>query len=417
MFSSFFPKPRIFFPAAILWTALAMALWYGFFRDLGPQLSIGGWVGFPYPPADANGSSIPVQIARDIWLYEYMLVFGAVFVLAIRWLLPQRWSPWSVGVAAAIIFIVWFRVQLDVMLNNYFGGFYNMIQLALSKPNSITAEQFYGQIWTFGGLAAVHVSTTVLMAFVTSHFIFRWRTAMNDYYTVHWARLRRIEGASQRVQEDTMRFAETLEQLGISFLDSVMALIAFLPILWGLSNAVKELPLIGPVDHSLVYVAVLWAAFGTALLAAAGVRLPGIEFRNQRVEAAYRKELVLGEDDANRAQPPTLQHLFRDIRANYFYLYLNFLYFNIARYGYLQASALVGYLAMGPTIIAGGTLTLGILNQTLRAFSRVESSFQFLVTSWSTIVSLISIYKRLKAFEAMMKDKPLDEIEAEVVTP
>jgi peptide/bleomycin uptake transporter len=109
-----------------------------------------------------------------------------------------------------------------------------------------------------------------------------------------------------------------------------------------------------------------------------------------------------------------LQHLFRDIRANYFYLYLNFLYFNIARYGYLQASALVGYLAMGPTIIAGGTLTLGILNQTLRAFSRVESSFQFLVTSWSTIVSLISIYKRLRAFEATIEDKPLDGIETEM---
>ena len=31
-----------------------------------------------------------------------------------------------------------------------------------------------------------------------------------------------------------------------------------------------------------------------------------LEFKNQRVEAAYRKELVYGEDHADRAQPPTI---------------------------------------------------------------------------------------------------------------
>jgi peptide/bleomycin uptake transporter len=416
MFASFFPKPKVFFPAAILWTALAMALWYGFVRDLGPQLSLGGLLGFPYPPADANGATISVQIARDLWLYEYMLVIGGIFVGLIGVLLPHPKFRWSVGMSALIVFILWFRVQLDVMVNNWFGTFYNLIQQALAKPNAITQTEFYTQQATFGGIAAVYISTSVLTAFITSHYIFRWRTAMNDYYTAHWQRLRHIEGASQRVQEDTMRFAETLEQLGVSFINSIMTLIAFLPILWGLSTYVKELPLIGPVPQALVFVAVIWAVIGTGLLAIAGIRLPGLEFRNQRVEAAYRKELVLGEDNAGRADPPTLRQLFSDVRQNYFRLYLNFLYFNIARYGYLQASALVGYVAMGPAIVAGG-LTLGVMNQALRAFGRVEGSFQFLVNSWSTIVTLISIYKRLRAFEATISDKPLDEIEAEVVAP
>jgi peptide/bleomycin uptake transporter len=38
---------------------------------------------------------------------------------------------------------------------------------------------------------------------------------------------------------------------------------------------------------------------GTGLLAV-GIKLPGLEFKNQRVEAAYRKELVYGEDDEPR---------------------------------------------------------------------------------------------------------------------
>jgi peptide/bleomycin uptake transporter len=41
-----------------------------------------------------------------------------------------------------------------------------------------------------------------------------------------------------------------------------------------------------------------------------------------------------------------------------------------------------------------------VLQQIVRAFGRVEMSFQFLVRSWSTIVELISVYKRLRAFEA-----------------
>ena len=151
--------------------------------------------------------------------------------------------------------------------------------------------------------------TAVLLAFVTSHYIFRWRTAMNDYYVANWQRLRHVEGASQRIQEDTQRFATTLEQLGESLISALMTLIAFIPILWGLSVHVKELPLIGEIPQALVFVAVIWAALGTALLAIAGVRLPGLEFRNQRVEAAYRKELVYGEDDPTRARPPEAARL------------------------------------------------------------------------------------------------------------
>ncbi|WP_308385058.1 SbmA/BacA-like family transporter, partial [Enterobacter roggenkampii] len=52
--------------------------------------------------------------------------------------------------------------------------------------------------------------------FFVSHYVFRWRTAMNEYYMANWQRLRHIEGAAQRVQEDTMRFASTLEDMGVS---------------------------------------------------------------------------------------------------------------------------------------------------------------------------------------------------------
>ena len=58
---------------------------------------------------------------------------------------------------------------------------------------------------------------------------------MNNYYVERRKQVRNIEGASQRIQEDTMRFAAIMEGLGVAFVDSIMTLIAFLPVLAALS--------------------------------------------------------------------------------------------------------------------------------------------------------------------------------------
>ena len=188
-------------------------------------------------------------------------------------------------------------------------------------------------------------------------------------------------------------------------LDSIMTLFAFLPILWQLSKSIKVVPVIGELDHALVYAAIIFALFGTAVLAAVGIRLPGLEFKNQMVEAAYRKELVYGEDHEERADPPTVRELFFNVRRNYFRLFFHYMYFDIAKWSYLQFGVLVPYVALAPTIVAG-TITLGVMQQIVRAFGRVESAFQFLVHSWATIVELISVYKRLRAFEAAIYRDP-----------
>ena len=325
--------------------------------------------------------------------------------------LDRHWMHWSVLGSVLILGATWYLVQLDVRINEWFGEFYDAVQEALTNPGQISFHEFLGHLLVFGGIAAIYITVAVVLRFFVRHYVFRWRTAMNDYYMGHWQQLRHIEGAAQRIQEDTMRFARITEGLGVSFMDSVMTLIAFLPILWTLSEHVTELPWIGPVDHALVYVAIVAAASGTVLMALVGIKLPGLEFNNQRVEAAYRKELVYGEDHADRADPPTVTELFAEVRKNYFRLYLHYFYFDIARVSYFQFTIILPYIAMGPTIVAGA-ITLGVLQQTIRAFSRVESSFQYLVHSWDTIVELMSIYKRLRAFESQIKGPPADTARA-----
>jgi peptide/bleomycin uptake transporter len=186
-----------------------------------------------------------------------------------------------------------------------------------------------------------------------------------------------------------------------------MTLVVFLPLLWRLSANITELPIFGPVAGSLVWVALVSSAFGTVLLAAVGFKLPGLEFHNQRVEAAMRKELVYGEDHSDRSDPPTFRELFRNVQANYFRLYRNYLYFNVARYAYLQGANFVPLVAMGPSIVTGA-LTLGLFQQVNNAFGQVEDSFKFFASSWTTIISLISVYKRLRLFESYIpQDAPI----------
>ena len=418
MFQSFFPHPKQYFLSFVAWSLFGIILWYATADDWGGALSLGGLAGYGFPEPLLEGADDAARAAftaasssaETFWFYQYYLAFIAAFVGFWMRYAPHPWQRWSVAGSALIFFVNWFLVQLDVMINEWFGTFYDLIQTALGTPNSIAAGDYYWQIATFLKIALVYVTVAVVFRFFVSHFVFRWRTAMNDYYMARWKQVRHIEGASQRVQEDTMRFAQITEGLGVNLLDSVMTLIAFLPLLWGLSGQVKELPLIGEVSQGLVFVAIMWSIFGTALIAAAGIRLPGLEFRNQRVEAAYRKELVYGEDHDDRADPPTIRELFSNVRKNYFRLYFNYLYFNVVRIFYLQIGNLVPYIALAPTIISGA-ITLGVMQQIIRAFGRVEGSFQYLVNSWTTIVELLSIYKRLKAFEAAINDQPLPDID------
>ncbi|MGJ4945279.1 peptide antibiotic transporter SbmA [Bradyrhizobium sp. HKCCYLS1011] len=399
MFVSFFPRPRLFFLSAVAWTVFAMVIWYGYANELfqAPEKPV-GLATFWAPPA--------------LWFDAYFVLCVAIFATAWMRLAPHPWANWSILGSSLILFTTYFQVQVSVAINSWYGPFYDLVQAALSKSAPVTVERFYSQLSTFAGIAFVAVVVGVLTRFFVSHYIFRWRTAMNDYYVANWPRLRAIEGASQRVQEDTMRFASTVEGLGVNLISAVLTLLAFLPVLVKLSSNVTELPLIGSIPYPLVFAAVIWSVLGTGVLALIGIRLPGIEFFNQRVEAAYRKELVLGEDDPARADPPTLSVLFANIRRNYFRLYLNFMYFNVGRIVYLQTDVIFPYVLLAPTIIAG-KITLGAMNQILNAFTQVRTSFQYLVNAWSTIVELISIYQRLRSFEAKLHGEPLPSIEAE----
>ncbi|MFA2971894.1 peptide antibiotic transporter SbmA [Acinetobacter pittii] len=396
MFKSFFPSPRYFFISAVIWIALNMMLWYSGGNTWGT------FIGFPQGYHDAQ---LPVGVSRFwsptfLWFYVWFLVSTALFAGFWKIVSNNPWQGWSVWGSAFILFNIWFGVQVSVAINAWYVPFWDLIQKMLSDGGG-DLSALYSETMVFLYIAMVAVTLAVINAFFTSHYVFRWRTAMNEYYTEHWEKLRHIEGASQRVQEDTMRFATIMEDLGVELVKAVMILIAFLPILFQLSKHVPVLPIVGELEHSLVWAAIVWAAFGTVLLMVVGIKLPGLQFNNQKVEAAYRKELVYGEDHAERARPATLKELFSRVRKNYFRLYFHYAYFNLVATWYKQLDILYSLVVLFPAI-ASGKMTLGLINQIGGVFDKVRESFQYLISSWKTIIELLSIYKRLKAFESIL---------------
>ncbi len=310
----------------------------------------------------------------------------------------KKWFFWSWLGTSAILSSLWVQVKIDVAINEWFGQFYDMIQKALATPNAVTLNEYWDSLLSFLTLAGVYVTVAVLVSYFTSHFLFRWRTAMVEWYHSVYDQARQIEGAAQRVQEDTIKFTKIMESLGTSFIEAIMVLIQFVPILLGLSAGIPIF-FFGEWQYGLVTGALLWTLGGTVFLVGLGwvLRLVGVEYDLQKKEAAYRKILVIAEDDIN-VRPKTIEELFNDVRDIHFLSYLRYLYFNIGRVAYLQANVLSAYLLLGPAIVAGA-VTLGVMQQIIRAFGRVEGSMQYLLKAWPTIIELASVYKRLKEFE------------------
>tara|TARA_Y100000591_G_scaffold316488_1_gene325138 strand:+ start:1426 stop:2394 length:969 start_codon:yes stop_codon:yes gene_type:complete len=318
-----------------------------------------------------------------------------------RFFTTRKWLLWAWLGSFVILSSLWVQVEIDVKINEWFGVFYDMIQKALATPNAVTIQEYFASLLSFITLAGMYIALYVAISFFTAHFLFRWRTAMVEWYHSVYDKARKIEGASQRVQEDTIKFTRIMEGLGTSFIESIMILIQFVPILFGLSIGIPIF-FFGEWEYGLIVGALIWTIGGTIFLIALGwiLRLVGVEYDLQKQEAAYRKILVIAEDDGN-VRPKRIDELFDDVRKIHFLSYIRYLYFNVGRMAYLQANVLSAYVFLAPAIVAG-VVTLGVMQQIIRAFGRVEGSMQYLLKAWPTIIELMSVYKRLREFESKL---------------
>jgi len=307
----------------------------------------------------------------------------------------SKYAMWAWGGLAVLIISAWVQVQLTVSLNQWYGKFYDILQ----KPQQHTINDFWQQMLIFSQLALSYVLIATVNAWFSRIYCFKWRKALTFYYHDRWiTKSINIEGASQRIQEDTYRFARIAENLGLKIIRAFLTLFAFIPLLWSL-NSLVVIPFIRDLPGGLVSAALLVSIGGIIISWFVGIKLPGLEYNNQKCEAALRKHLVYAEDDLNiRCNPENTTNLFEQVRHNYYRLFNHYGYFDIWSNTFEQLMIITPYIIMAPSLFAG-TIMLGTLVQVSNAFSKVRESFQIFISEWTTITELRSIHKRLKEFD------------------
>ncbi len=384
----------------------------------------------------------------------------------------KKWALWAYLGLFLLLFFLYMQTSLNVAINSWYSDFYNVLQKpkielldsnttqkaeekfennasliqeanqkaqenfqkanfinkgalyyyqslleyffnsrAMIEKESYSASDFYALILVFLAIAIPYVLIATINIYFASVYAFKWREAMTFSYLKFWKNKDdNIEGSSQRIQEDTYNFSKIVESLGLSFIRALMTLVAFIPILWTLSDVVSK-ALFANLDESssfyflknidglLVYVALLISLGGLIVSWFVGIKLPGLEYNNQKAEAAFRKELVYAEDNRKEyAKNETMIELFTGLKFNYKRLFLHYGYFNIWLILFEQMIVIVPFLIMAPGLFAGA-IGLGIVMQINNAFDQVRSSFSVFITNWTTITQLRSIHKRLKEFE------------------
>ncbi len=309
----------------------------------------------------------------------------------------------------------WYNVEILVTYNAWNRDWYDSIQ-------SLDEAKFWFLFWDFDfprlvsfilrkenimpsflEILMVYVPLATYAIWQTSRYVFRWREANTHYYLERWERSdQKIEGASQRLQEDLMMFGKILQSLFMGFFNAVLILFAFIPILWNLSEG---LPIW---DGQIIPGFLVWAVLiisigGTFISWVLGYPLPGLEYKNQVVEARFRKKLVHSEDEVGHRLTQDLFPMFASVKRNYYRLFNYYMGFGLWQTAF---SLLVGNMAI--ILLADSyfsqLITFGVLIQVVQAFGRVESSLTFFIDRWTTIVEFQSVVKRLREFNKVLND-------------
>ena len=340
------------------------------------------------------------------------------------------WTPKYVLYAwlmlAWLLFVGWYSVQLLVYYNAWNREFYDAIQ-------TLQEERFWDLFWGFNParfwdfailnmdekvmvpsfleILIIYVPVATYATWQTQRYTFNWREANTHYYLQRWeASTAKIEGGSQRIQEDLMIFGKTLQSLFSGFVNKIFILFAFIPVLWQLSEG---LPIWNGqiIPGFLVWAALTLSIGGTLLSFLLGIKLPGLEYKNQVVEATFRKKLVYSEDDYNERLTADLFPMFAAVKRNYYRLFNYYMGFGIWQTSFSLIAGNVAIIVLAPSYFAQ-LITFGVLIQVLNAFGRVEGALTYFIDRWTTIVDFQSVIKRLREFNRVLDEADREAEEA-----
>lgn len=328
------------------------------------------------------------------------------------WALPA----YGLGLAITSLWVV--NASLNLRLSDWTQRFFDTLHQQISAtPSAASLKALEPLLVEWGVLTLINVCTKPAINFLTRHWAFQWREALTADYLFRWrmaakaakeegaaATASAVEGASQRVQDDCYKLAQGVDSLGQGALAALLQLLTFVPLLWRLSSGLHGLP-----DGTLVYLAVGGNLFGYCGSLVVGQKLVGLEYDNQKAEAAFRKELVYAEDEREGFGGLGVLHgLFRVVRRNYQRLFAHFCYFELWSAIFCQAMTLAPMLVMLPYAV-DRSITFGTYMQSQSAFLSVQEGLTAPIQRWIEINELLSVSRRLHEFERALVPQDADQ--------
>ena len=157
------------------------------------------------------------------------------------------------------------------------------------------------------------------------------------------------------------------------------------------------------------------ALSGIAISSVVGRYLITLEYQNQAVEAAFRKELVYAEDGVEGFGLIAVCHrLFYTLRAQYYTLFLHLIYFELWQALFNRCEELIPMLILGDAVYQGN-ISLGTFMQISGAYQTVTGGLTMLIQRWVEFNELLSVVRRLKELDRTLP--PNGGVETELMQP
>jgi putative ATP-binding cassette transporter len=320
------------------------------------------------------------------------------------------------GLLAAVISIELALVAIDVLLNQWSNRFFNALQ-------EYQWEVFVREIGVFCLLASCFIALAVYQLYLNQWLQVRWRRWLTRHYLGEWLHganhyRMQLQGDAadnpdQRIADDVRLFVERTLEIGLNLLNSVVTLFSFVIILWGLSAA-APLHLFGnefDIPGYLVWGALIYAIFGTALTQWIGSPLVQLDFQQQRYEADFRFNLVRARENSEQiallkgesAERQQLWQRFNHVVENWYGIMSRTKRLTAFTASYSQAAVIFPYMLVAPAYFAK-KIQLGGLTQTASAFGSVQKALSIFVTIYRTLADWRAIVARLDGFETAIAD-------------
>ena len=317
----------------------------------------------------------------------------------------------ALGLLALVVALALAMVYMEVQFNYWNRDFYNTFE----KKDQ--AEFFY-QLGKFGVLAFVWIIMAVYRQWFLQMLQIEWRTWLTDHFLQEWMQDqayyrmqlldRGTDNPDQRISEDLNIFVDYTSSLALGLLSSVVTLISFVIILWGLSGSLELWGF--NIPGYLVWCALGYAIVGTVLTHIIGRKLIGLGYNKQRVEADFRFSLVRLRENSEgvalyrgeQEELGGLRQRFAAVVGNWWQLMRKRKQLNWFTSFYAQLAIIFPYIVVSPRFFSGA-IPLGAIFQTASAFGQVQGALSWFINVYVDFSTWKATVDRLIGFRASIE--------------